>query len=310
MASAVEQRPGETTCLVDVSPEVVDAGAALTLKARVLCSPPCDLRGHTLALNDQTGAEICSMAIGAFDGTTNETDELVVKAPLDAGPQTWQVVCPSIVEGGVSYAEATTTVSFTVAPHATRVVVWDVPSAVVAGERFRIKLGIKCSSECSLTRREVIVNDHQGLRVATMALPADIWEGTTGLHASDVEIQAPADEGHYTWSVECPDWDVGIPHAAGSSSLGLTVVGHPEHVVRVETVDRDTLSPLGGARVVMHPYRAVADERGVAEMRVRGGVYTLFVSRTGYSTFELPLEVDRDVTARAELGLEPLRERD
>jgi hypothetical protein len=59
----------------------------------------------------------------------------------------------------------------------------------------------------------------------------------------------------------------------------------------------------------MPPYRAVTDERGVAEVRVAKGAYRLFVSQTRYLTFALPVEVTADMTTRAELDLEPLRER-
>jgi hypothetical protein len=79
--------------------------------------------------------------------------------------------------------------------------------------------------------------------------------------------------------------------------------------VTVETVDKISQSPLSGARVVMHPYRAVTDERGVAEVRVARGVYKLFVSQSRYLTFGLPVEVMADITTRAELDLEPVLER-
>jgi hypothetical protein len=59
----------------------------------------------------------------------------------------------------------------------------------------------------------------------------------------------------------------------------------------------------------MHPYNAVTDERGIAEVRVAKGAYRLFVSQTRYLTFALPVEVGADVTARAELDLEPVPER-
>jgi hypothetical protein len=59
----------------------------------------------------------------------------------------------------------------------------------------------------------------------------------------------------------------------------------------------------------MHPYKAVTDERGVAEVRVAKGAYKLFVSQTRYLTFGLPVEVTADMTARAELDLEPVPER-
>jgi len=59
----------------------------------------------------------------------------------------------------------------------------------------------------------------------------------------------------------------------------------------------------------MHPYKAVTDERGVMEVRVAKGAYKLFVSQPRYLTFGLPVEVDADMTARAELYLELVPER-
>jgi hypothetical protein len=44
-------------------------------------------------------------------------------------------------------------------------------------------------------------------------------------------------------------------------------------------------------------------------MRVAKGAYKLFVSQTKYLTFGVPVEVTADMTARAELELEPLVER-
>ena len=45
------------------------------------------------------------------------------------------------------------------------VVVWDAPSAVVAGERFRTKVGIKCSSNCHLTNKDFRIYDAKGLPI-------------------------------------------------------------------------------------------------------------------------------------------------
>jgi hypothetical protein len=238
-------------------------------------------------------------------------------------------------------AEASAPISSPVTPHATSVVAWDIPSAIVAGERFRMKVGIKCSNECQLTNTHFGIYDHEGAHVATGTLPDERWPGTTGLYVAEVELESPAEEGLYTWSVkgpstelgagpstglgagpstglgagpvtalgEDPGLDAGIPHVEGSTSFGVRVVSHPEHLVRVEAVDKDSQTPLSGARVVMHPYNAVTDERGVAEVRVAKGTYKLFVSLPRYLTFGLPVEVNADVTARAELYLEPVPER-
>ena len=309
MASHGDERRGHTTCVIDVSPDVVEAGAEMTLRGTVSCSPACDLRGRTLLVTDHAGADAGGVPLVEFNGETNDTREFVVNAPVTPGGYVWLAVCPAMVHAGISYPEASTPISFTVTPHTTHVVAWDIPSAIAAGERFRMKVGIKCSHDCRLEHRDFAIYDHEGAHLATRTLPGDLWPGTTGLHVAEVELEAPAAEGLYTWSVKVPGSDVEIPHAEGSISFGVRVVSRPQYLVTVETVDVVSQTPLSGARVVMHPYRAVTDERGIAQVRVAKGAYSLFVSQTRYLTFGQPVEVDADMTARAELSVEPVPER-
>jgi hypothetical protein len=296
------------TVVVEVSPEVVDAGADLTLRAAVSSTPSCDLRGHKLLIKDEAGAEIGAIEITDFDGEINETRQSSVKAPASPGSYTWLVVFPSMTKDGISYAEASAPVPFTVKPHTTSLAVWDIPSAVLAGERFKVKVGIKCSSECDLKNRNFGIYNQVGAEVGTVTLSGDRWSGT-GLHFAELELEAPAEEDLHTWSIRYAGSSVGIPHDESSASFGIRVVGHPECLVTVETIDRETQVPLSGAGVVMHPYRAIADAHGVAELRVVKGEYQLFVSQTNYLTFALPVEVTANMTARAELELEPVPER-
>ena len=300
---------GRMTCSVDVSPSVVDAGAGLTLRGRVSCSPACDLRGRFLLVTDQAGAELGRAELTTSNAGTSETSELFLKAPTEAGEYAWLVVCPAVVKGDVSYAEASAPVSFTVTRHATHVVAWDVPPAIVVGERFRMKVGIGCSSECQLANRPFEILNHEGAVVATGSVSGDIWPGTTALCVGEAELEAPAEEGLFTWSVKVPPSDVGVPHAEGVVSVGVRAVSHQDCLVRVEVVDKDSRAPLPGARVVMHPFRALTDDRGFAQLRVATGAYTLFVSQTRYLTFGLSVEVTADMTASAELCLEPEPER-
>lgn len=198
----------------------------------------------------------------------------------------------------------------TIEPHTMSLVAWDIPSAIVVGERFRMRVGIKCADECDFANGEFAVFDENGAQVATAMLPAERWPGTTGLHVAEVELEAPCAEGLYTWSVKSPSrTDGDVTHAEESISFGVRVVAHPEYLVTVETVDGTDQTPLSGARVVMHPYRAVTDERGIAKVRVAKGAYKLFVSQTRYVTFGLPVQVEGDMTARAELYVEPVTER-
>ena len=195
-----------------------------------------------------------------------------------------------------------------VEPHTTSVVVWDVPPAVATGQPFRLKVGIKCSGDCPLRNEPIEIRNHQGEPVATGIL-GDIWTGTNGLYFAEVELQAPEQEGLYTWTAQSLAPKAALPHPEGSITFGVRVVGRPEYVVKVATVDQVTQAPLQGAAVVMPPYRASTDARGVARLRVAKGAYTLFVSHARYLTFGLPVEVTSNRTARAELVLEPQRER-
>jgi hypothetical protein len=324
MASQSDEMRGHATCAVDVSPDMVDAGAELTLKSKVSCSPAHDLRGHILLVKDQASADVGSVELTEYDGEANQTSDFVVKAPIEVGEHTWSVVCPAVVKEGISYDEASAKIAFTVKAHATSVIAWDIPSAIVVGARFRIRVGIKCSTACDLTNSGFAIYNHEGIQVAAGMLSGDWWPDTTGLYVTEVELEAPSAEGLYTWTVNspgpppqragerapgAPGSSVGIPHAEGSVSFGVRVVRHPEYVVTVETVDKVNQTPLSGAHVVMHPYKAVTDERGIAELRVAGGTYKLFVSQNSYLTFGLPVEVTAHMTARAELDEEPVTER-
>ena len=170
---------------------------------------------------------------------------------------------------------------------------------------------MKCSSECDLGRRgrwEFGIYDDDGRQAATSSVSADRWP-STGLYVGVVELQDPAREGLDTWSVRSIGSDPAIPHDEASISFGIRVVSHPDCRIRVEAIDQASQAPLSGARVVMHPYQAVTDEHGVAEVRVAKGTYQLFVTQTDYLTFGLPVEVTEDMTVRAGLELEPVPER-
>src|SRR5262249_33279334 len=185
MTTQSDKMRGHTTCAVDVSPTVVDAGAEMTLQVKVSCFPVCDLRGHTLSVKDQTGADADRVEISEFDGATNATGEFVLKAPVRPGEYTWLAVSPAVVRQGVSYMQASAPISFTVQPHTTDIVTWDAPPAVEVGQRFRMKVGIKCPNECDLTNRDFGIYDHEDQQVASGTLNGDRWPGTSGLYGAE-----------------------------------------------------------------------------------------------------------------------------
>ena len=84
-------------------------------------------------------------------------------------------------------------------PHATRVVVWDVPPAVERGRRFAVRLGVAGSAGCRPDGWRVEVRDHQGGSRATAPLSGEPWPGTDALYHAEVALVAPDAVGLYAW---------------------------------------------------------------------------------------------------------------
>ncbi len=308
MAAEAVTTHDRIACTVEVSPREVDAGADLTLKGRVSCPHGCDLRGESVSIRNQDDTELASAELTELDGEAYVTNELVLRAPLQVGEHIYRAVLAAHEKDGVLHEEASTEFSFVVMAHAASVNVWGVPSAIVAGERFGLKVGIKCSSGCKLTGRELSIFDHEGAQVGAGNLLDDTWPGTSALYFAEVEAEAPLATGDYKWEVKTPESDSGVPHAAGSFTIAVKVVSPPDYEVTVEAFDSEKQTPIKGAHVLLHPYRALTDENGVAKVKVAKGTYELFVSGFDYIPYQNTIDAAGDVATRVELTVEPERD--
>jgi hypothetical protein len=295
--------------LTSANSSEVDAGADMTLQGKLSCSPAADLRGNTLLIKDQDGATVESIELSEFDGVTNQTSEFVVKVPLIPAAYTWTVVCPMQETAGVSPQEVSANFSFTVKPHSIDVVVWEVPPTIECGKSFRLQLGARCAWECRPDDWVLEVSDQDGEKLARTSLSDDPWPDTTALYHGSVELIAPDKPGLYAWEArapasgqDCSDSD--RLHSESVASFGVRVVPAPECVLTVEAVDMESQTPIEGAKIVVHPYRAFTDERGLAQVRVPKGEYRLFVSGKKYFPFRSDIEVKTDITIRAELAVD------
>ena len=299
-----------SACEMEVSPAEVFAGADITIKARVSCSEACDLRGKTLLIVDHEGVLVDRAELTELHGEANETPEVVVKAPVKAGAYAWMATFPSQENDGISHQETSAPISFIVKPHPTNVSVWGVPSAITSGDRFGVNVGIKCLAECKLADKEFEIYDHEGRQVASGTVRGGPWPGTTGLYFAEVELGAPATEGYYKWEVKSPISHLEPPHAESSSHFGVRVVRPSECEVTIRAIDKDDDTPIEGVQVVMHPYRALTDQHGVAVLRVSRGAYQLRVSGFKYCPFQAAVDATEDMEIRAELYWQPHFEED
>jgi hypothetical protein len=188
--------------------------------------------------------------------------------------------------------------------HATRVVVWDVPVAVEPGAAFHIKVGVKCAAECGSAGRLIEIRDAEAHVVATGCVGEVPWPGTSALHYAELELRAPSVEGLHACEacVAAVAEHAGAPaHEAASARFHIRAARAPECRLKVIAVDARSHAPVPGARVVVHPYRALTNAEGVAELRVPKGAYRLFVSGRDRFPFRSDGQIDSDVTIQAEL---------
>jgi hypothetical protein len=195
-------------------------------------------------------------------------------------------------------------------PHATRIVVWDVPSAIECGAAFRFKVGVRCAEDCSAAARRVEICDAAGGSLAVAAVGDRPFPGTDALHFAELELRAPPTEGAHVWQARVAAAEAGADaddrpaHTAASAVFHVRAVPPPDCVLKVIAVDARSGIPVPGARVVVHPYHAMTNLEGVAELKVPKGAYRLFVSGRDRFPFRADGEVHADTTIRAELDLD------
>ena len=293
------------TCTVEVSPDEVDAGTDITLKIQVTCSRKDGLHGSRVSIRNHEDNELAQAELKKSDGEAYESNDIVLAAPRVMGEHVYRAVVVAADKDGALHEQASTEVRFVVKPHAAQLNVWDVPSAIVAGGRFKFTVGVRCSAGCSLAGHGLGVFDQQGSQVGGTKLGGEIWPETDALYVAEVEGEAPLAAGAYQWEVRSSEWDCELPHEVGAVAVSLRVVSPPDCEIKVEAFDREKQVPIKGARVVMHPYRALTDENGVARVKVTKGQYDILVSASKYVPISTTVEVTADMITRAELEVDP-----
>src|SRR5262245_25035972 len=292
----------QCSCTVEVSPDEADAGTDITLNVEVAYSGQGSLRGPRISIRDGEGAELAQAEFTkAEDDNTYVAEDIVVAAPRGAGEYVYRAVVLAADKDGGLQEQASADVRFTVKAHEAALNVWDMPSAIVAGSRFKFMVGVRCSAGCGLAGQGLAIVDRHGAQVGEAKLGSEIWPETDALYVAEVEAEAPSLAGAHQWEVRTAAWDCELPHEIGAAAVSLRVVTAPDCEVTVEAVDKEQQTPIKDARVVMHPYRATTDENGVARVKVTKGYYEIFVSAAKYVSVATSAEVTADMITRAEL---------
>ena len=192
-----------------------------------------------------------------------------------------------------------------VEPQATSLAVWSVPSPVVTGEHFAIKVGAKSTADCALAGLAIEVCDHTGTIAARGCLRDLPLPGTGALYWTELELTAPANEGVATWSVRFAPAGLDLPHEDAATEFTVAVVRATEHVLTVKVIEKETAAPIADVELRLGAFRGTTGASGIAAIRMPKGRHELQLWKVGYEAPRQPVEISADAFIEVEASTVP-----
>jgi hypothetical protein len=266
--------------LNEAPPKSLAVDEWFTVTVKVCCPDGCELLGLPVAVTAPDGAGTKSELAHWGDGA-NETAAIALKVPQRVGDHAWSIDFPEHERDGVRHAASALSIAVKAEPHATSLAVWNIPSPVVVGMPFAIKVGAKSTSGCTLHGKTIEVCDAAGAVLARGEFGETPWPGTA--------------EGILAWSARFAGAGLDLPHEGASSGFSFAAVPPPEHTLTVKVVEKDTSQPIEDVQVLLGAYRAATGASGLADLRLPKGTYELAIWKVGYEADPRTLTVDADL---------------
>jgi hypothetical protein len=292
-----------TVIAVDEPTEVV-VGADLVLTILVSCPAGCNLSGVPVDATAPDGAVTTVASVASNKGIV-AVRHIAIKAPAEVGEHIWRLSCAAYESGGCHHDASLVRVPIRTQPHETSLAVWAIPSPVVTGQPFSIKVGAKSAAGCELTGRRIAVCDEAGTVLASDILGDRPWPGTSALYWSELTLVAPAEAGMFSWSVRFDAADLALPHHDASSRFSIAIVQPPEHRLTVKVLEQKSAAPIANAQVRLGAYRAATSGSGLAELMLPKGFYDLDVWKSGYEAPTTPIAINADLTVEVFIAAVP-----
>lgn len=286
------------TCTVSAPDEPVDAGAVFDVRVRV---EPAAVDGSHASIRDAGGKELARAAIAYAEGNASESGEIALVAPASAGEHVLRAVVISPGEKRTPHEVAAAEFCVAVKVHAVYLNVWDVPSANPAGEKVGFKVGLACSAGCNLGGQRLRILDHAGQEACAVSTGAEPWPGTDALYVAQADAVAPTEAGRHTWRVMTGAWATELPHASAALDVSINVVRAPECTMTITVVDYEKRTPIHGATIVAHPFRATTGADGMAKLAVPKGKFDVRISARRYEPASTTIEASGDIAVTLEL---------
>ena len=105
-----------------------------------------------VSIRNHEGTELALAELKPSDGDAYELDDIVLAAPGIVGEYLYRAVIVATDKEEALQERASAEVRVVVKAHTVELNVWDVPSAIVAGERFKFTIGVKMLGRVHLGR--------------------------------------------------------------------------------------------------------------------------------------------------------------
>jgi hypothetical protein len=275
---------------IRLKPERPEAGAEMEIRVAPADGAGAAPEGAVAVVRDADGQDIATAPLqkNPDDGAIRAV--LRLAAPDAIGDHRWSV---SLQDAGGEIAAGVLT--FAVGAHAVRPSVWNLPPAITAGERFGFTVGLACAAGCAAAGWGFVLEDQDGRVLQSAMAGPEPLPGTAGVHGARIDVVAPSEAGRHVWRLRPVQTGGDGLHAPVAVDVHLNVVRRPDRVIRVRARDAASGAPVARARVVAHPFRAMTDADGLAELAVPAGAYRLFVSGPPYFPFRAEIDTGPEV---------------
>ena len=290
--------------LSEPAPAEITAGSDVTVKVTVTCSAGCDLCGLPFTILGP-GDDESACTLATCDSGSNESAEITLTAPCQTGPQTWRIAFAPHEADGIRHDGCSLALTINTIPHGTSLAVWDIPSPVLVGQPFTIKIGAKSAANSDLKGLDIAVHDASGAIAARGRLRETPFPGTAALYWDEVELTAPAEEGLNKWSVRFAAEGLALPHDGTGAEFSAMVSRPPEHRLTVKVVEQKSKEPIADVQVRLGPFRGTTDPAGIAEVMMPKGTYDLHVWKAAYEAPGRPVEIKGDLSIEVEAVFVP-----
>jgi len=292
-------------CELHLLDDIGNAGQIMAIPLTIQSTDDLLLDGHQIVIyyrkKVQASADLTHVGSGRY-----LVDGLKITLPTKPGKYAFNAAVKKVLEAKEDIEFEVFKFSIQVLAHQIQLNVWDVPDAIVVGERFKFKVSVKCSSGCPLPGHRLLVQDEAGVELAVGLMNPEVWPQTDSLYYAELEATAPNHVGAFECSLKSEEKKTASTvHGAMGYKFQMKVVAKPECEIEIKAVEYETQQPIEGASVVMHPYRAFTDSNGVARLHVVKGSYEIVVHSSKRIPVKNIISIENAYSSVAQLLEEP-----